>query len=713
MVAMLSPSVKHGIGRLTASASSSSVDASRRRTTRLTQVSHKAPTRWIPLLQKSSVNHAGAAMVALSHYGGGMLPGDKTQLTVQVQSHAKLGITTQGSNRIYKQLQQSQKLPQPDQDDGCCRVDWQIQVQANGFCVIAPDPCAVFATSKFQQNQTIQIHPTSSLVLIDWFSSGRYRNGERWQMSQLSSHTKLEWLKNDAESSPNIHNNNMDIPLLVDSIDLRSKNDNHNLAENDWFGLSDHINTFATLILYGPQANPVVQECCAIQELVMAQSTRIRERQQSSSAMLGTSTEGEESSGNLHTTMLRSLYGPVCIGVNKVPVILPPLFKSDESHRKEQRTDCEEVVHVIRFIATTNEDLYRILHACLRPLSKPFGYNFYKERITAITSEISRQPSSSSSMETPTLPNHRRVQSAEMERTTGTNKTTNLYSPWSLDHPTKTDSAAFWSAHMLTDSILPTGSFAHSSGVEAAAQLGWFQKLNISNNKINNGQQQHRTKHLEPDVVRYIQTAVRSTMQTAVPFVLAGHALGAKVSPAVNLLLDFDTLNQQAQAVLCTNTLACEASLDQGKSLARVAKQWFTQSSSLNESQQKNLEQIQQILASCETIHVGPMIGLIGRWLGLGDIQTCRLLGYCTARDMISAAVRLNLIGPLASIPHLQTLQLASEQGLLTSLERMQLKTNSTIASVLNPIEAASSCSPVMDAIHPCHDLLQVRLFRT
>lgn len=76
-------SFKHGIGRLTAAAEGGPV-------TRLTQVSHKAPMRLVPVL-KSSVDQAGAAVCALSNYGGGMLQGDSVELHVHVKSNAKLG----------------------------------------------------------------------------------------------------------------------------------------------------------------------------------------------------------------------------------------------------------------------------------------------------------------------------------------------------------------------------------------------------------------------------------------------------------------------------------------------------------------------------------------------------------------------------------------------------------------------------------------------
>jgi urease accessory protein UreF len=72
---------------------------------------------------------------------------------------------------------------------------------------------------------------------------------------------------------------------------------------------------------------------------------------------------------------------------------------------------------------------------------------------------------------------------------------------------------------------------------------------------------------------------------------------------------------------------------------------------------------------------------------------------------MVSAAVRLSLVGPLASIPLLHKVQGAAEDGWKTSWIAMEEDPN--------PLSAAAACAPVVEALHPCHDVLQLRLFRT
>ncbi|OEU19774.1 hypothetical protein FRACYDRAFT_268087 [Fragilariopsis cylindrus CCMP1102] len=149
---------------------------------------------------------------------------------------------------------------------------------------------------------------------------------------------------------------------------------------------------------------------------------------------------------------------------------------------------------------------------------------------------------------------------------------------------------------------------------------------------------------------------------------------------------------------MVTNEPACSASIDQGKSLARVASQWLGQESS-------HLD-ILDLLKSVPSPHIAPTLGVIGGLLGLDEIQICRLFAYCMARDIVSSAVRLSLIGPLASVPLLHNVQESAEDGI-----------RAVYAAILkhpdDPLLVAAASAPVIEAIHPCHETLQVRLFRS
>jgi urease accessory protein len=595
----LSRAVKKGIGRLTASADT--------KKTRLTQVSHKAPTRLIPL-GKSSVEMAGAAICALSNYGGGMLQGDSSDLFINVEKKARLGVITQGASRIY-----SQRIPNE------CQATLHATVEKDGVLVYAPDPCSLFAASSFAQKQEFHIHPQSSVVLIDWFSSGRYRNGEHWAFDKLSSRTSLSWL---GEANP---------PFLQDSVSMDLRIRQTNESDLDPLGVYN-FHAFASLILYGKETEAIQRKCEILQDGLAAESTRIRERSETA---------------HVDPKQLR-LAGQVCMGLSRVE--LP---------------DKEYDAHVVRLAATTNEDLYRVFHHCLLPVGESFGMEFYKDRIRAKESEIpamhanastngaSSRPSKYPSREDPTSP----LWSAGMANEGGN---------------------AFWSAYMLADSCMPTGSFAHSSGLEAAAQLGIVKN--------------------EDELKTFIQATTRSTMQVMTPFLIAGHRLALEtVSDHEATAEKWKELDKQMQAILASNAPACAASADQGKSLLRVAKQW------LGEESAGNL----RALSFDQCSHVAPILGAVSAMLGLDESQVCHMFGYCVARDIVSAAVRLSMVGPLASVRLLHQVQGAAENGYNASLLAMEEHSEE------GPLVAAAGSAPIVEAIHPCHDILKLRLFRS
>jgi urease accessory protein UreF len=171
---------------------------------------------------------------------------------------------------------------------------------------------------------------------------------------------------------------------------------------------------------------------------------------------------------------------------------------------------------------------------------------FYKERIRAKASEIPRlEPVPQLNGSSSAVVNDKKVNGSG----NGPTKKTNV------------DSTKLWSAYMLADSSLRTGSFAHSAGLETAVQLGMVQD--------------------EEDLKTFIQAATRSTLQVTIPFVIAAHrlALSKEQHDDDDDDDDDDTiekqwkqLHQQAQAVLASNA---PASLDQGKSLGWVAVQWL------------------------------------------------------------------------------------------------------------------------------------------
>jgi len=178
-----------------------------------------------------------------------------------------------------------------------------------------------------------------------------------------------------------------------------------------------------------------------------------------------------------------------------------------------------------------------------------------------------------------------------------------------------------------------------------------------------------------------------------------------------------------------SNSPARLASLDQGKSLLRVAKEWVVGDDGSDRMYRRFLVHAMNDAVSsgsstptsshrngigANTIvpcgHVSTVFGTVGALLGLDDAdQVCELLGYCAARDAVSAAVRLNLVGPLASVRVLADAHKAARLGIVEAMR----KKDPTMEDDEDDELTVASCAPLLDCIHPCHDLLAVRLFRT
>ena len=526
-------------------------------------------------------------------------------------------------------------------------------VEKDAILVFAPDPCTMFASSSYSQTQEFEIHPESSVALIDWFSSGRFKNKERWEFDSLQTRTKLNWLKTettkdeDEDESRTIVDKHDNIPFLQDSTYIDLRLNNNQMENHDIHGVAD-FNCFASLILYGEHIQSVKDRCLTLSDTFAAKYTRIRERDQC---------DKECDIIDTHTDISANLAGRVIMGVSQVNL---PGKPSD--------------AYVVRLAGKSNEDIYRVFHDCLIPISPSFGLEFYKDRILAQRSEIPQKEFSQNPVEEVYKATKRKTNTYSTQKLTSKDP----YSASPLNSMPKATDTSFWSIMMLADSGLPTGSFAHSAGLEAAAQLGMLRG--------------------EEDVRNYIQAATRSSIQLLAPFLICSLRIVQRDEDSISIRDSWDKLNRECSAIMVTNEPACSASIDQGKSLARVASQWLGQESS-------HLD-ILDLLKSVPSPHIAPTLGVIGGLLGLDEIQICRLFAYCMARDIVSSAVRLSLIGPLASVPLLHNVQESAEDGI-----------RAVYAAILkhpdDPLLVAAASAPVIEAIHPCHETLQVRLFRS
>ncbi|XLT00273.1 hypothetical protein HN51_049624 [Arachis hypogaea] len=131
--------------------------------------------------------------------------------------------------------------------------------------------------------------------------------------------------------------------------------------------------------------------------------------------------------------------------------------------------------------------------------------------------------------------------------------------------PRLADSISQWSQWQLLDSLLPTGGFAHSFGLEAAVQSNLV---------------------LNPDELKtFIIHVLENTGSLLLPFVNS-----ASVSPNLET---WHNLNKILDATL-TNEVSRKASISQGSALMRVGLAVFSEHSSLKTMRNASLGSVLQ-----------------------------------------------------------------------------------------------------------------------
>ncbi|OMO95323.1 Urease accessory protein UreF [Corchorus capsularis] len=228
------------------------------------------------------------------------------------------------------------------------------------------------------------------------------------------------------------------------------------------------------------------------------------------------------------------------------------------------------------------------------------------------------------------------------------------------------DSTLQWSQWQLLDSILPTGGFAHSFGLEAAIQA--------------------RLVSGPDDLKSYIIDLLDNTGSLLLPFV---HS--STMNPTLE---NWQKLDRILDATL-TNEVGRKASISQGSSLMRVAAAVFTEIPSLKSMRDVCLGSGSRSGVVC--FHHAPVFGLTCGLVGIDSRSSQRGFMFVTMRDVISAATRLNIVGPMGAAILQHQMAPVAEALSQKWMDR--------------PLEDASQTAPLLDTIQGSHAYLFSRLF--
>lgn len=160
-------------------------------------------------------------------------------------------------------------------------------------------------------------------------------------------------------------------------------------------------------------------------------------------------------------------------------------------------------------------------------------------------------------------------------------------------------------------------------------------------------------------------------------------------------------MNARLAALLAPTVPAHRASSVQGSALLEVAHIWLGASSPLS-----GLQPAMKVLDAMREappptgVHFACMMGLVGAALRLPEDVMLDAFGYASVRSLVSAAVRLSLLGPHRAV-------------------RFQAAVGDSWAQAFSAagreigVAEAASAAPLLEAMHGMHDLLEARLFQT
>jgi urease accessory protein len=132
-----------------------------------------------PLKLLTPRTNGSAAWIYTSTYGGGLVGGDSVSLDVEVGQNATCLLSTQASTKVYRTI------------GPACSQALDARIETGATLVCLPDPIVCFAGAVYEQRQRFDLASDASLVMLDWFTSGRYARGERWACSRYLSRTEI------------------------------------------------------------------------------------------------------------------------------------------------------------------------------------------------------------------------------------------------------------------------------------------------------------------------------------------------------------------------------------------------------------------------------------------------------------------------------------------------------------------------------------------
>ncbi|KAK9767983.1 hypothetical protein K7432_001753 [Basidiobolus ranarum] len=209
----------------------------------------------LKLIRPSALLKKTALIYSLT-YGGGLVCGDVVTMDVAVKKGAKLSMLTQGSTKVFKK-----RNPNLPLSTDASAQHFKYVIEEDALLVLLPDQVTCFKDAMYHQTQDFRLSGTGSLVLLDWFTSGRMSRGESWEFAEYNSINNIyhddKLVLRDAQLIRDDHR-----VKELEGDELRSEETkqsmNHFGQRTNYGYRVAPYECYAILVLYGPQLKTLV-----------------------------------------------------------------------------------------------------------------------------------------------------------------------------------------------------------------------------------------------------------------------------------------------------------------------------------------------------------------------------------------------------------------------------------------------------------------------
>ncbi|KAJ2351531.1 hypothetical protein IWW50_002947 [Coemansia erecta] len=269
-----------------------------------------------------------------------------------------------------------------------------------------------------------------------------------------------------------------------------------------------------------------------------------------------------------------------------------------------------------------------------------------------------------------------------------------------------------WLLWLLADSQLPTGGFVASAGLEAAMQAQLVRE---------------NAPETESDsFIAFIRGSTHNQARFALPFCSRAHEQsmeyigrlesdngddGDKITAVIDCLLQIDDYHQ---AMLSSNSVAMRASIAQGGGLLSLFNRGYAHAHFMADTRGQLCAQIAKRLQRLARLgemraHWPVIFGFVCAAVGISIEHTQQLFMFQFVRQIFSAAIRLNLVGPLRAQALQCDMQLAASDLLQKHAHlRVAFEAPEDVFG-----ESAVYTEPILELYQGMHDRLYSRIFNS